>query len=64
MVPELDLAGRVAAFCAQEVGPWWPPERRLVDTGDVEIPCPFADQRCVPPDPVSGRATIAVDRAR
>jgi SAM-dependent methyltransferase len=42
-VPRLDeeLDPRFARFYWQEIGPYWPPERRLVDTGYADLPFPF-----------------------
>jgi SAM-dependent methyltransferase len=31
----------VAQFHSQTVGPWWPPERRWVDSGYLDLPFPF-----------------------
>lgn len=39
---DLLLADRFQRFYAQEVGPWWPPERRLVDSGYADIDFPFS----------------------
>ncbi len=43
-VPRLpeDLDARFQRFYAEEIGPYWPPERRLVDRGYVDLPFPFA----------------------
>ena len=40
MSPVDDLVRR---FYAETVGPYWPPERRLVETGYRTIPFPFAE---------------------
>jgi SAM-dependent methyltransferase len=42
-VPRLppDLDGRVQRFYAEEIGPFWPTERRLVDTGYADLDFPF-----------------------
>jgi len=40
----LDPSGlneRFSQFHRREIGPFWPPERRLVDTGYADIPFPF-----------------------
>jgi len=39
--PELD--DRFQAFYRDEIGPYWPPERKLVDTGYATIAFPFAE---------------------
>ena len=39
--PELDA--RFQAFYRDEVGPYWPPERQMVDTGYAGIDFPFAE---------------------
>lgn len=36
------LEERFTRFYRQEIGPFWPPERRLVDTGYADMPFPFA----------------------
>lgn len=36
-----DLDGRFARFYGQEIGPYWPVERKLVDTGYADLPFPF-----------------------
>lgn len=36
-----DLDARFQRFYAEEIGPYWPPERRLVDTGYAGIDFPF-----------------------
>lgn len=40
-VLEDDLRDRFDRFYADEIGPFWPPERRLVDTGYADMPFPF-----------------------
>ena len=44
-VPELEdeLSTRFNAFYRDEVGPYWPPERKLVDSGYAEIAFPFEE---------------------
>lgn len=39
-----DLNDRFARFYTEEIGPYWPPERHLVDTGYAELPFPFREQ--------------------
>ena len=39
-----DLDGRFARFYWQEIGPYWPAERKLVDTGYADLPLPFEEQ--------------------
>jgi SAM-dependent methyltransferase len=39
--PELDQ--RFQTFYRDEIGPYWPPERKLVDTGYATIAFPFAE---------------------
>ena len=39
--PDIDAA--IARFAGETVGPWWPPERRLVDSGYRTLPFPFAE---------------------
>lgn len=39
-----DLDGRFARFYWNEIGPYWPAERKLVDTGYVDLPFPFEEQ--------------------
>lgn len=39
--PALD--DRFQAFYRDEIGPWWPPERKLVDTGYATIDFPFEE---------------------
>ncbi len=38
---EPPLDGRFQAFYRDEIGPYWPPERKLVDTGYATIEFPF-----------------------
>lgn len=46
-VPRLDdaLNNRFLAFYTDEIGPYWPPERRLVDSGYVDLPFPFPERK-------------------
>jgi len=37
-----DLSGRFARFYYDEIGPYWPPTRRLVDSGYADIDFPFS----------------------
>jgi SAM-dependent methyltransferase len=37
------LDARFQAFYAEEIGPYWPPERKLVDTGYASIDFPFEE---------------------
>jgi SAM-dependent methyltransferase len=50
-VPRLpsDLDGRFQRFYGKEIGPFWPPERRLVDSGYADLPFPFEE---LPPPPM------------
>jgi SAM-dependent methyltransferase len=45
---EPKLAERFAHFYEREIGPFWPPERRLVDEGYAGIAFPFAEERAPP----------------
>ena len=38
-----ELDQRFSRFYWQEIGPYWPPERKLVDSGYADIPFPFAE---------------------
>lgn len=38
---EEGLDTRLRRFYWQEIGPYWPPERKLVDNGYVDLPFPF-----------------------
>ncbi|RVD57646.1 class I SAM-dependent methyltransferase [Mesorhizobium sp. M2D.F.Ca.ET.185.01.1.1] len=38
-----ELNERFNQFYRQEIGPYWPPERKLVDTGYATIPFPFSE---------------------
>jgi len=40
---EPDLDRRFQAFYRDEIGPYWPPERKLVDTGYATIDFPFEE---------------------
>lgn len=40
---EPPLDARFQAFYRDEIGPYWPPERKLVDTGYATIDFPFAE---------------------
>ena len=45
-VPRLAPAAldeRFSQFYWQEIGPFWPPERKLVDTGYADLPFPFTE---------------------
>ncbi|WP_331371886.1 class I SAM-dependent methyltransferase [Sinorhizobium chiapasense] len=42
-----DLQERFIRFYRNEIGPYWPPERKLVDTGYPDISFPF-DERAAP----------------
>jgi SAM-dependent methyltransferase len=44
-VPRLpaELDARFQRFYAEEIGPFWPAERRLVDRGYVDLPFPFEE---------------------
>ncbi|MBK7923989.1 MAG: class I SAM-dependent methyltransferase [Gemmatimonadetes bacterium] len=42
VTPEVDAV--VDWFYREVVGPWWPPERRQVETGYRELPFPFPEQ--------------------
>jgi SAM-dependent methyltransferase len=39
-----NLDARFAQFYWQEIGPYWPAERKLVDTGYVDLPFPFEER--------------------
>jgi SAM-dependent methyltransferase len=41
-LPQGPLQDRLYRFYWDEIGPFWPPERRLVDSGYVDIAFPFA----------------------
>lgn len=41
---EESLDDRFAQFYWQEIGPYWPAERKLVDTGYADLPFPFEEQ--------------------
>lgn len=45
-VPQLDpaLEARFSRFYCEEIGPYWPAERKLVDTGYTDLPFPFKEQ--------------------
>lgn len=45
-VMELDdeLQARFNSFYHDEIGPYWPAERKLVDSGYADMPFPFAEQ--------------------
>ena len=45
-VPRLDaeLNARFQDFYWHEIGPYWPEERKLVDSGYADLPFPFAEQ--------------------
>lgn len=38
------LDSRFARFYGQEIGPYWPPERKLVDSGYADLPFSFQEQ--------------------
>lgn len=38
-----ELNERFSRFYWQEIGPYWPPERKLVDTGYANLPFPFTE---------------------
>lgn len=38
-----ELDERFRRFYRQEIGPYWPPERKLVDTGYADLPFPFTE---------------------
>jgi len=40
---ESDLAVRLRRFYCEEIGPYWPPERKLVDDGYRTLEFPFAE---------------------
>lgn len=43
-----ELEARFSRFYWNEIGPYWPAERKLVDTGYVDLPFPF-EERTAPP---------------
>lgn len=45
---ELELDEQFSHFYWQEIGPYWPPERKLVDTGYAGIEFPFAEYAAPP----------------
>lgn len=47
----------VAEFHASTVGPWWPPERRWVDSGYADLPFPF-DPIVAPPFSIEREWTL------
>lgn len=47
---EAALDARFQRFYAEGIGPYWPPERKLVDTGYAGIDFPFAERRAPPMD--------------
>ncbi|MGA0543752.1 class I SAM-dependent methyltransferase [Brevundimonas sp. VNH65] len=47
-VLEPDLGARFNRFYADEIGPYWPAERRLVDSGYVDLGFPF--EELTPPE--------------
>ena len=48
MVMEPALRPRFARFYADEIGPYWPPERTLVDSGYADIDFPFPELQAPP----------------
>ena len=48
MSPDSDLASRFDHFYRDEAGPYWPPERALVDTGYAGIDFPFEEYPAPP----------------
>lgn len=38
---DAELDARFSRFYHHEIGPYWPPERQLVDTGYAQLPFPF-----------------------
>ena len=48
----------IARFYDETVGPWWPPERALVEKGYRNIPIPIADVEA-PPFSIEARLTLA-----
>ncbi len=51
-VPRMDedLGPRFSRFYRDEIGPYWPAERRLVDSGYADLPFPFDDRPSPPMD--------------
>lgn len=41
---EADLQDRFSRFYWDEIAPYWPPERKLVDTGYADISLPFSER--------------------
>lgn len=39
-----ELDARFSRFYRDEIGPYWPPERKLVDTGYADLPFPFTER--------------------
>ena len=56
VTPEVD--GLLASFYAETVGPYWPPERRYVNSAYQDLPFPFAS---VPAPAMDVRMNWAVD---
>ncbi len=48
LVMEPALQPRFARFYADEIGPYWPPERKLVDSGYADIDFPFPERPAPP----------------
>jgi len=42
------LQARFHSFCHQEIGPYWPPERKLVESGYADLPFPFKEIKTPP----------------
>ena len=58
LVLEGPWASAFQRFYSAEIGPFWPPERKLVDNGYAGIDFPFAE--CPPPErPLCSRGTWA-----
>ena len=53
-----DLADRFDRFYRQEIGPYWPPERALVDSGYADIDFPF-EQYPAPPMEITENWTLS-----
>ncbi len=45
---DAEPGSRFERFYREEIGPYWPAERRLVDRGYADLPFPFAERRAPP----------------
>lgn len=56
---DADLQDRFSRFYWDEIGPYWPPERKLVDTGYADISFPFNERQW--PDMAIDRTLVLGD---